>query len=206
MQWALKRRTLAIGIAVIALVIAGVLFPKIGKEFMPVMDEGTTVVIIEKTPSISLEHSLEIDATYHKAMMELPEVTGVMSRTGADELRLDPMGLYQTDNFILTKPRSEWKISLPEFQENLRKKLEQFPDIELAFTQPIVMRVSEMITGVRAMMAIKIYGVDLRTLEEQAMQIEELVNKIKGAIDVVRNPVFGQFIWIDINQVAFRYY
>ncbi len=207
MQWALKRRTLAIGIAVVALVIAGVLFPRIGKEFMPVMDEGTTVVIIEKAPGISLEHSLAMDATYHKAMMELPEVTGVMSRTGADELRLDPMGLYQTDNFILTKPRSEWKRGLPAFQEDLRKKLEQFPDIELAFTQPIDMRVSEMITGVRATMAIKIYGDDLKTLEEKAMQIEELVNKVKGAIDVVRNPVFGQlYLQVDINQAKISRY
>ena len=85
-----------------------------------------SVVIIEKTPSITLEKSLAIDATYQSAMMELPEVTGVMSRTGADELRLDPMGLYQTDNFILTKPRSEWNISLAKFEENLRKKLEKF--------------------------------------------------------------------------------
>ncbi len=207
MQWALRCRAIAIGIAVVALVIAGVLFPRIGKEFMPVMDEGTTVVIIEKTPSISLEHSLEIDATYQKAKMELPEVTGVMSRTGADELRLDPMGLYQTDNFILTKPRSEWKIGLAQFQENLRKKLEQFPGIELAFTQPIDMRVSEMLTGVRATMAIKIYGDDLKILEEKAIQIEELVNKVKGAIDVVRNPVFGQlYLQVEIDQAKISRY
>ena len=199
--WALKYRNIAVGIAVIALVIAGVLFPRIGREFMPVMDEGTTVIIIEKNPSISLEHSLASDAAYQKAMMELPEVTGVMSRTGADELRLDPMGLYQTDNFLLTRPRSEWKIGLSEFQENLRKKLEQFPGLELAFTQPIDMRVSEMLTGVRATMAIKVYGEDLKVLEEKAVQIEALVSKIKGAIDIVRNPVFGQlYLQIEINQ------
>lgn len=199
--WALKYRNIAVGIAVIALVIAGVLFPRIGREFMPVMDEGTTVIIIEKNPSISLEHSLASDAAYQKAMMELPEVTGVMSRTGADELRLDPMGLYQTDNFLLTRPRSEWKIGLSEFQENLRKKLEQFPGLELAFTQPIDMRVSEMLTGVRATMAIKVYGEDLKVLEEKAEQIEVLVSKIKGAIDIVRNPVFGQlYLQIEINQ------
>ncbi len=201
MKWALFNRNIAIGIAVVVLVLSGVLFTKIGKEFMPVMDEGSTVVIIEKNPSISLEHSLASDAAYQKAMMELPEVTGVMSRTGADELRLDPMGLYQTDNFIQTKPRSEWKISLAEFQENLRKKLEVFEGIELAFTQPIDMRVSEMLTGVRATMAIKIYGDDLKVLEEKAAEIEELVNKIKGAVDVVRNPVFGQlYLQIEIKQ------
>ncbi len=201
MQWALKRRKMAIGIALAALIVAGVLFPLIGREFMPVMDEGTTVIIIEKNTGISLEHSLAADEAYQKAMMELPEVTGVMSRTGADELRLDPMGLYQTDNFLITRPRKEWKVGLAEFQENLRKKLEQFPDIDLAFTQPIDMRVSEMLTGVRATMAIKLYGDDLKVLEEKTAQIEELVSKVKGAVDVVRSPVFGQlYLQIEIQH------
>lgn len=201
MQWAIRKRKMAVGISLVALLVAGGIFPLIGREFMPVMDEGTTVIIIEKTPSISLEQSLKIDALYQGAMMELPEVTGVMSRTGADELRLDPMGLYQTDNFLITKPRSEWKIGLAEFQENLRKKLEQFKDIDIAFTQPIDMRVSEMLTGVRATMAIKLYGDDLKTLEEKTEEIEKLVSGISGAVDVVRNPVFGQlYLEIDINQ------
>jgi len=92
MEWTLNHRKTAIGTAAVAMCIAIVLFPMIGKEFMSVMDEGSTVVIIEKNPSISLEQSLAIDEVYQKAMMELPEVTGVMARTGADELRLDPMG------------------------------------------------------------------------------------------------------------------
>lgn len=200
-SWTLRRRKTAVITALAALAFAAILFPFIGREFMPVMDEGNTVIIIEKAPSITLEQSLAIDKTYQGAMMELPEVTGVTSRTGADELRLDPMGLYQTDNFILTKPRSEWKISLEKFQENLRKKLEPFPDIEIAFTQPIDMRVSEMITGVRATMAIKLYGDDLKVLEEKAEEIEKLVNGIKGAIDVVRPPVFGQlYLQVEIRQ------
>lgn len=201
MQWALKHAKMTVFLTVVGLIIAGILFPMVGKEFMPVMDEGSTVIIIEKDPSISLEASLAADEMYQKAMMELPEVTGVMSRTGADELRLDPMGLYQTDNFLITRPRAEWKIGLDQFHENLRKKLEVFPDIDLAFTQPIDMRVSEMLTGVRATMAIKLYGDDLKILEEKTTQIEELVSKIRGAIDVVRNPVFGQqYLQIDIHH------
>ena len=201
MSWALHYRKLAVGGALIALAGALALFPYIGKEFMPVMDEGMTVVIIEKNPSISLEHSLALDAGFHKAMMELPEVTGVVSRTGADELRLDPMGLYQTDNFILTRPRDQWQVSLSQFQENLRKKLEQFPGIELAFTQPIDMRVSEMLTGVRAAMAVKLYGDDLKVLETLSQQIETLITKIPGAVDVFRMPLSGQnYLEITIKQ------
>ena len=200
MRWALAHRKTAIGGALVALLVAASLFPFIGREFMPIKDEGSTVVIIEKKPDITLEASLAMDVPLQKAMMELPEVTGVVSRTGADELRLDPMGLYQTDNFVLTKPRDQWTRSLGEFQEALRQKLEQFKDIELAFTQPIDMRVSEMLSGVRAALAIKVYGDDLAVLEEKSKQIEELAGKVPGAVDIVRPPVLGQqYLQVEIR-------
>lgn len=203
MRWALRQRKLAVGGALVVLAVALALFPLIGKEFMPVMDEGTTVVIIEKLPSISLERSVELDEPYQKAMMELPEVTGVVSRTGADELRLDPMDLNQTDNFLLTKPRAEWTATLADFQTRLREKLEEFAGIDVAFTQPIDMRVSEMLTGVRAAMAIKLYGDDLAVLEEKSKQIEERVNAIPGAVDVFREQLSGQiYLQIDIKPEA----
>jgi len=200
MRWAFVHRRTAVSGALVALGLAAALFPFIGREFMPMMDEGSTVVIIEKKPDITLEASLAADTQYHRAMMELPEVTGVVSRTGADELRLDPMGLYQTDNFVLTKPRGEWTRSLAEFQEELRQKLEAFEDIELAFTQPIDMRVSEMLSGVRAALAIKLYGDDLAVLEEKSKQIEELAAKVPGAVDIVRPPILGQqYLQVEIR-------
>lgn len=207
MRWALAKRKTAVGGALVALGLAATLFPFLGSEFMPTMDEGSTVVIIEKKPDITLEASLAADAQYHRAMMELPEVTGVVSRTGADELRLDPMGLYQTDNFVLTKPRAEWTRSLAAFQEELRKKLEQYKDIELAFTQPIDMRVSEMLSGVRAALAIKIYGDDLAVLEEKSKQIEELAAKVPGAVDIVRPPLLGQqYLQVEIRAERIAHY
>ncbi len=200
MRWSLARRKTAVGGALVALGLAMALFPFLGSEFIPTMDEGSTVVIIEKKPDITLEASLAADAQYHRAMLELPEVAGVVSRTGADELRLDPMGLYQTDNFVLTKPRREWTRSLAEFQEALRKKLEAFEGIELAFTQPIDMRVSEMLSGVRAALAIKIYGDDLTVLEEKSKQIEALAAKVPGAVDIVRPPLLGQqYLQVEIR-------
>lgn len=203
MGWALNNLKIAMGGALVFLVIAAVLFPMIGKEFMPVMDEGTTVIIIEKLPSISLERSLALDEPYQKAMMELPEVIGVVSRTGADELRMDPMGLYQTDNFLITIPRDQWTVSLEEFQEKLREKLDRFVGIAYAFTQPIDMRVSEMLTGVRAAMAIKLYGDDLKVLEEKSRQIEALVSGVPGAVDVFRSPLSGQiYLQIEIRPRA----
>ena len=194
MRWALGHRAMAVGAALIALAIAVALFPFIGREFLPVMDEGTTVVIIEKSSSVSLERSLAMDQPIHKALMELSPVTGIVSRTGADELRLDPMGLYQTDNFLLTKPRSEWGMSLEEFHKQLRAKLEGFKDWELdiAYTQPIDMRTSEMLTGVRAAMAIKLFGDDLALLEEKSKNIEEIVSRVPGAVDIFRGRLSGQ--------------
>ena len=202
-DWALAHRAVAVSGAVAGLIGAALLFTQIGKEFMPTMDEGNTVVIIEKLPSISLERSLELDAPMQLAMMELPEVTGVVSRTGADELRMDPMGLYQTDNFVITKPRAEWSVSLAEFQEQLRAKLERFVGIDLGFTQPIDMRASEMLTGVRATMAIKLYGDDLAVLEEKGQAIEALVSGVPGAIDVFRAPLSGQlYLHVTIRPEA----
>ena len=201
MRAALRFRKSAVTLALVGLVGAAWLFPQIGKEFMPIMDEGNTVIIIEKLPSISLERSLELDAPYQKAMMELPEVIGVVSRTGADELRMDPMGLFQTDNFLITKPRDQWTLSLDEFHEELRTILSRFIGIDYAFTQPIDMRVSEMLTGVRATMAIKLYGDDLMVLEEKSKEIETLVGEVDGAVDVFRGQLSGQvYLQIDIRS------
>lgn len=201
MNWALKYRKISVTLALIALFATASLFPHIGKEFMPIMDEGSTVILIEKDASVTLEKSLAMDAPIQKAMMELPQVTGVTSRTGADELRMDPMGLNQTDNFLVTTPQEDWGISLQQFQENLREKLAQFSDLDIAFSQPIDMRVSEMLTGVRSAMAIKLYGDDLAVLEKKAEDIEALVKNIDGAIDVFRTDISGQqYLQIDIHQ------
>lgn len=207
MNAALRFRKTAVVLALIALIATATLFPHIGKEFMPIMDEGSTVILLEKDPSITLEKSLQMDAPIQKAMMELPEVIGVTSRTGADELRMDPMGLNQTDNFLVTSPQQDWTISLPQFQENLREKLSRFKDVDFAFSQPIDMRVSEMLTGVRSAMAIKLYGDDLAVLEQKAAEVEQLVNNISGAVDVFRTNISGQkYLQIDINQKVIAKY
>ena len=190
--WALRNRSIAVSAAVLALIGAISLFPYIGKEFMPIMNEGSTVIIVEKASDISLTKSLALDAPIQKAFMEIPEVISVVSRTGADELRMDPMGLYQTDNFIITRPRDEWTIDQATLLEKLRKKLDRFEGIDIAFTQPIDMRVSEMLTGVRAAMAIKLFGDDLDKLETLSREIEVLVNNVPGAVDVFRGRLSGQ--------------
>lgn len=199
-SFALKQRKLVIAGALAALIVAGWIYTKIGSEFMPSLDEGTMVVIVEKLPSISLKRSLEIDGEIQKALMELPEIEGVASRMGSDELKLDPMGLYQTDNFLLTIPRSEWTVANPqELEEKVRIILDKFPGIVYGFTQPIDMRVSEMLTGVRAAVAIKLSGKDLAVLENMSIEIEDVVKSVQGSVDVFRTPLTGQ-TYLNLNM------
>jgi cobalt-zinc-cadmium resistance protein CzcA len=206
-DWALAHRAIAVGSALAALAVAALLFTRLGSEFMPTMDEGTTVVMIEKSPNISLAKSLAMDAPIQKALMELPEVIGVTSRTGADELRMDPMELYQTDNFFVTRPRSQWNRSLEAFQAAVRDKLAAFEGIDIAFSQPIDMRVSEMITGVRSAIAIKLYGDVLDELDKKAEEIAGVVRSIPGAVDVDLVRIGGRrYLEVNIDQAAISRY
>lgn len=203
MRWVIKYRKSALLAALLLLVGAAILFPLIGKEFMPVMDEGQIIVGLEKSSDISLEASLALDKPMQKAMLEIPEITNVICRSGADELRLDPMGFYQTDCYLQTKPRSEWGYGMEEFQNKLREQLEPFEEqgVEVGFSQPIDMRVSEMLSGVRAAVAIKLFGDDFAKLEKLSAKIEEIVKSTEGASDVFRARLSGQgYLTVDINS------
>jgi len=192
-RWAIRRRIWALGIALLLLAGAGALFPFIGKEFLPYLDEGTIVVQTEKLPTISLARSMAIDNAMEKKLMEIPEIIGVVARVGADELRLDPMGLNEADCFVVTKPREEWEAeSVEALLEKMRKVLDSFPGVNHGFTQPIDMRVSEMITGVRSAVAIKLQGDSLEVLDEKAQAIEGLLRQVPGAVDIFRTPLTGQ--------------
>ena len=185
LRWALGHPSILMAIAGILLVLAGVLYTQVGKTFMPTLDEGTVIVQLEKLPSITLEESLAIDQRVQQALMTLPEVIGVVARTGSDELGLDPMGLNETDSFLQLKPPAEWRMaSKEELLAALREKLDGFTGLNYVFNQPIEMRVSEMLTGVRGDLAVKIFGPDHATLTRLAHQIGGILQSIPGAEDV----------------------
>ena len=193
LRFAMGHQRFAFSSALAALLAAGVLFSFIGREFLPYLDEGTVVIQTEKLPTISLERSMAGDTAIQKALMELPEVEGMVSRVGSDELRLDPMGFNETDNFMVLRPRSEWKAkSVFELQERMRAILDDFPGLDYGFTQPIDMRVSEMLTGVRSAVAVKLYGDDLDELDQIGQRIEALVQNVPGSVDVLRSQLTGQ--------------
>ncbi|MBV5287819.1 MAG: efflux RND transporter permease subunit [Methyloversatilis discipulorum] len=167
-------------------VAAVVLYMGLGKTFMPTMDEGSLIVQLEKLPSISLDASLAIDTQFQRALKEkVPEAQQVVARAGSDEIGLDPMGLNQTDTFISLPT----EVDKPAVIHRIRELLNEFPGVAYAFTQPIEMRVSEMILGVRGDLAIRIFGPDLDVLNRKAEEIAEVLRATPGAEDVffVRN-------------------
>ena len=180
-----NQRLVAI-VAVVMFIAAGVVYTFVGKTFMPTMDEGDLIVGIEKLPSVSLEQSAALDLKIHRALMSaLPEIHGVVARAGSDEIGLDPMGLNQTDTYLLLKPRGEWRMKDKEaLTGEIRKVLDGMPGIKYSFTQPIEMRVSEMIIGVRGDVAVKIFGSDLDQLNQYASQVEAILKTIPGNQDV----------------------
>ena len=205
LAWSLGHPRAMGGIAAAALVLAAGVFTQVGKTFMPVLDEGDLIMQLEKLPSIGLEGTVAADLAVQKAVLErVPEVQHVVARSGSDELGLDPMGLNQTDSFLVLAPRETWRQPDKEWlMAQLRAVMADFPGIDPAFTQPIDMRVSEMLTGVRGDVAIKVYGNDLAALNRLAGELETLVAGLSGATDTqtLRNEGV-QYLQVRIDRLA----
>ncbi len=203
--FALTRSRSVILAALAALVLAAGMYPFIGKSFMPTLDEGDLLLQLEKLPSISLEQSLAQDMRVQQAIMQrVPEVRGIVARAGADELGLDPMGLNDTDSFLLLKPMAQWRVADKAWlMEEIRKVMADFPGIGYAFTQPIDMRVSEMLTGSRGDLAVKLFGTDIATLNRLAEQVEALLKSVPGAEDVYSRKNEGvQYYQVVVDRLA----
>ena len=180
-------------VALSLLVLSGLLFSIAGKTFMPVMDEGDIIVQFEKSPTISLSSSLEIDKQIERMLLaSFPEIEQVVARTGSDELGLDPMSLNETDVFMQLAPSDTWRFSNKQALEAaIRESLQAYPGINVGFTQPIQMRVSEMLTGTTGMVAIKIFGADMQTLSDIANNVANVVRKQEGAVDTNATLIEG---------------
>ncbi|MEI6228245.1 MAG: efflux RND transporter permease subunit, partial [Methylophilaceae bacterium] len=205
LKWSLDHAKAIVIAACVTLVLTGVVYTQIGKTFMPTMDEGDLIIGVEKLPSINLQQSMVTDMNVQRAILsQVPEVKEIYSRVGSDELGLDPMGLNQTDNFLILQPADTWRMKTKvELLNELRKVMAQMPGLAYNFTQPIDMRVNEMILGVRGDLAIKIYGPDLNQLNSKAQQIIKILESIKGNQDVYTPQNSGvQYLQIKIDRVA----
>jgi cobalt-zinc-cadmium resistance protein CzcA len=187
------------------LVLTALVFTQIGSTFMPTLDEGDIILQLEKLPSITLDQSVALDIQVQKNLRKnIPEIIDIVARVGSDELGLDPMSLNDTDTFLILKPKNEWRMdSKEQLQDEIRKVMAQTPGIAFQFTQPIEMRVSEMLTGTRGDVAVKLFGTDLAVLNEKAKQIADLLSNISGSSDVFAKQNEGmQFLQLTIDKSA----
>ncbi|GAA8144345.1 efflux RND transporter permease subunit [Helicobacter pylori] len=181
------------------------LFPFVGKNFMPTLDEGDVVLSVETTPSISLDQSKDLILNIESAIKKhVKEVKTIVARTGSDELGLDLGGLNQTDTFISFIPKKEWSVKTKdELLEKIIDSLKDFKGINFSFTQPIEMRISEMLTGVRGDLAVKIFGDDISELNGLSFQIAQALKGIKGSSEVLTTLNEGvNYLYVTPNKEA----
>ncbi|MFP6136171.1 efflux RND transporter permease subunit [Helicobacter pylori] len=181
------------------------LFPFVGKNFMPALDEGDVVLSVETTPSISLDQSKDLMLNIESAIKKhVKEVKSIVARTGSDELGLDLGGLNQTDTFISFIPKKEWSVKTKdELLEKIMDSLKDFKGINFSFTQPIEMRISEMLIGVRGDLAVKIFGDDISALNELSFQIAQALKGIKGSSEVLTTLNEGvNYLYVTPNKEA----
>lgn len=207
LERAMKRRFITLAIAATVLVISFALVPFLGTEFIPELDEGSILVQPIRMPSISLTESIEMEKKIQQIIMQFPEVEFVVGRLGRPDIATDPMGVNLSDIYVTLKPKSEWKTAKTkdELVEKMVAELKHVPGVNYNITQPIAMRVDELVSGVKTDIAIKLFGDDLKVLKEKADQIAEVVRGVPGAADVITEQISGQpylNIYIDRNAIA----
>ncbi len=195
LDWALDRRKLVVGGAVVLLAAALVLFTFLGKEFMPNLQEGAIMFRVTGIPSTSLDESIRVSqqfsATLHK---EFPQLKSVLATIGRAE-KGETTDVNYMEILVDVKPRSEWpqKITMTQLSDQMQEKLEQaIPTAVLSATQPIQMRVEELISGVRATLALKVYGEDLGTLDQLAQQMKPALASVPGVADLSLEANIGK--------------
>ncbi|MFH6769932.1 CusA/CzcA family heavy metal efflux RND transporter [Gaetbulibacter aquiaggeris] len=185
-SWALHNKNLVLSLSVSLLLLTAFLYSKMGGEFVPTLDEGDFVIQPILKTGTSLTKTVEATTRMEKILLKFPEVEQVVSRIGAAEVPTDPMSMEESDVIIKLKPKGEWVSAQTkdELADKFKEALSEIPGVDYEFTQPIEMRFNELITGVRADLAIKIFGEDLDVLYEKALEVEKAIQNVKGAADI----------------------
>jgi cobalt-zinc-cadmium resistance protein CzcA len=205
--WAMRWRTITLLAALVIMAGAGWLGSRMGGEFLPKLGEQALAVSTVRLAGVSVDEAVELNDRIEKALLaEFPdEIEHVWTRLGTAEVATDPMGIELTDFCIALKPRSEWTRARtqPELVEEMRKVFRRVPGMTAAFSQPIEMRMNEMIAGVRGDVAVKIYGDDLQTLAALSDQVQQVLSGIDGASEVSGEQMTGQpVLQVKVNPEA----
>jgi cobalt-zinc-cadmium resistance protein CzcA len=189
--------------AVLALAGSFALVPGIGTEFLPSLDEGSVAVQTFRIPSISLTESLDLQTRAERILKKFPEVIDVVSKTGRADIASDPMGVEVSDVIVTLKPREEWTTakSKDELVDKMRAELAALPGVASSFSQPIALRVDELVSGVKSAIGIKIFGDDLDVLKQKGDAVARVLRKVRGAADVNVEKVSGlAYLQIEIDR------
>lgn len=198
-----RRPLLVVVPAVLALISSFLLVPLIGTEFLPALDEGAIALNVFKIPSVSLPQSADLETSVEKVVRRFPEVINIVSKTGRAEIAADPMGPELSDVIITLKPHEEWTTAKTkeELVAKMREELEEIPGVAISFSQPIAMRVDELVSGVKTAVGIKIFGEDLSILTQKADQVARVLGTIHGAADINVEKLSGlAYLQIEIDR------
>jgi heavy metal efflux system protein len=194
LRFAMQHRAAAIGVAVALFAAGALVFTRIGAEFVPLLDEGDLLVEARRLPGVALSESVETDARVQRALLEIPEIRTVVSKTGSPELATDPMGMEQTDVYLAIKDRREWRPGLTKDRlagEIAEKITLEVPEVGGFVAQPIQMRTNELVAGVRSDVALLLYGPSLDELLALANRAASALSTVRGAEDVRVEQVAG---------------
>lgn len=178
------RRTLSVALAVVAAALLSV--PFLGTEFMPKLDEGSILIETRKLPSVSLPESVEISTRVERVVARFPEVRQVVTKIGRPEVATEAMGIYQGDVYVLLHPVETWKSGWTKERliEEMSKALSELPGVAFNFTQPMAMRLDEVVSGVKADVAVKVFGPDAGVLEKVGEEVRKVLATVRGAADL----------------------
>ena len=203
--WAMRSRAIVVGGALGLLALSGFVFTKLGSEFIPQLDEGSSLIQPVRLRTVGAEETLRLVTAMERKIKEVPEVTTVFSRSGTPEVATDPMPLSLTDSFIMLKPRNQWRKGLTKDKliEEMEEKANEVPGQGYGFSQPIQMRFSELVSGVKADVAVKVFGEELDELKRLADAVAKSLRKVPGAADVAVEQVDDiPVLQIDIDREA----
>lgn len=194
LRWGLRRKVLVVAAAVLLLAGTVALIPRLGTEFMPIMDEGALDTDMQFLPGISLAESLEMSRKVEARLMQFPEVVTIIGKTGQTGVALEARGVEKTGYVGVLKPRGEWTSARTreELTDKMRTAMEGFPGMAISFSQPISCRIDELVAGTRAQLIIKLFGEDLDILKAKADEIGATLGRIRGATDINVERVAGQ--------------
>ena len=203
LRWTLRHRGTVLAGSAVMVLLSLAIVPFIGREFIPILEEGALTPQVVRLPSVSLPESIEIEKYTHKAMLEFPEVRMAVSKIGRPDIAYGPEEPNESDPIVSLHERSSWKTAKTQsgLTDAIRRKLAEIPGISVLMSQPIQERVDELISGIRTECAIKLFGDDLEVLNQKAGEIAGLMQRIDGVKDVKVEQIAGQpYLTVDIDR------